>query len=105
MEGTLFIVGARWSGTLPKFEKQWLANVGDVHDCKRPIARKEVTLGSDPAVGFTQVCGGNLVFTRVLVLHAGFALAISLGAVNASKEATAMDELIGWLSQLTWNVS
>jgi hypothetical protein len=100
--GALFILGAPWSRTLREFEALVLAKLAKSHDCERPVIREKVTLASEPAMGLTQVCAGNLVFTRVVALHAGVALVINLGAVAQSKQATALDELLGWLTLLTW---
>ena len=104
VEGTLFIVGAPWSGTLQELETRVATIMAEDHDCKEPVVRKELTIGSDPAIGFTQTCAGAsaLVFTRVVVVHKSYALAISLGAANQAKTATILDVLADWLSGLTW---
>jgi hypothetical protein len=69
-----------------------------------PVVRKDLTLGSDPAIGFTQTCGTtDLVFTRVLVVHENYALAVSLGAANQAKTASILDLLSDWLRGLTWS--
>jgi hypothetical protein len=104
VEGTLFIVGAPWSGTLQELETRVATMMAKDHDCKEPVVRKELTLGSDPAIGFTQTCAGAsaLVFTRLVVVHERYALAISLGAANQAKTATILDVLADWLSGLTW---
>jgi hypothetical protein len=103
VEGTLFIVGAPWSGTLQDLETQVVTAVAEAHDCKVPVVRKDLTLGANPAIGFTQTCTTtDLVFTRVVVIHEGYALAISLGAANQAKTATILDVLADWLTGLTW---
>ncbi len=106
VEGTLFIVGAPWSGTLRGFETRVGTIMAEDHDCQVPVVRKDLTLGSDPAIGFTQTCGTtNLVFTRVVVVHENYALAVSLGAANQAKTASILDVLAGWLRGLTWTSS
>jgi hypothetical protein len=106
VEGTLFIVGAPWTGTLREFEGRLGAMLAEHHACKAPVARKEISVGSDPAIGITQTCGAtNLVFTRVLVVHEGYALALSLGAVNQTKTRSINDVLANWLSGLTWTAT
>jgi hypothetical protein len=106
VEGTLFIVGAPWSGTLQEFEARVGTIMAEAHDCQVPVVRKELTLGSDPAIGFTQTCSiTNLVFTRVVVVHENYALVVSLGAANQAKTASILDVLADWLSGLTWTSS
>lgn len=104
VEGTLFIVGAPWSGTLREFETLVGTIVAEHHDCQVPVVRKDLILGSDPAIGFTQTCGTtDLVFTRVLVVHEDYALAVSLGAANQAKTESILDVLADWLRGLTWS--
>jgi hypothetical protein len=106
VEGRLFIVGAPWNGTLQALETHVGTVVAEHHDCKAPVVRKDLTLGSDPAIGFTQTCGTtDLVFTRVVVVHQNYALAVSLGAVNQAKKADILDVLVEWLKGLTWTGS
>lgn len=106
VEGTLFIVGAPWSETLQEFETRVDTIVAEAHDCQVPVVRKDLTLGSDPAIGFTQTCGTiGLVFTRVVVVHENYALAVSLGAANQAKTASINDVLADWLTGLTWTSS
>jgi hypothetical protein len=45
------------------------------------------------------------VYTRVVVTHEGYALAVSLGAANQDKTASINDVLAGWLKGLTWRQS
>jgi hypothetical protein len=102
VEGILFIVGAPWRRTVREFETRIRTIVAE-HECKAPVVRKEITVGSDPAIGFTQTCGTtDLVFTRVVVVHEGYALAVSLGAVNQAKTAGINNVLANWLKGLTW---
>jgi hypothetical protein len=106
VDGTLFIVGAPWSGTLRELETRVGAIMAEAHDCQVPVVRKDLTLGPDPAIGFTQTCGTtDLVFTRVVVVHENYALAVSLGAANKAKTASINDVLADWLRGLTWTSS
>jgi hypothetical protein len=103
VEGRLFIVGAPWSRTLREFETRVRTMMAQDHDCKSPVVRKEITVGSDRAIGFTQTCSTtDLVFTRVVVAHSGYGLVVSLGAVNAAKTAGILEVLSNWLRGLTW---
>ena len=103
-EGKLFIVAARWTGTLDALETMVNRRMAEDHGCLEPAVRRELTIATGSAIALTQACGtgGSVVYVRVLVVHDGDALVISLGAVNAKREVAALDELVGWLGGLSW---
>jgi hypothetical protein len=105
IEGDLFVAGAKWTKSLDSFEHLLTASLAEVHQCQPPIERKLVVIASVPAVGMTQTCGSGVVASRVLIVHDGYALAISLVGVGSTKAHVILDELVGWLAGWTWRTT
>jgi hypothetical protein len=98
---SLFLFGAPTSDDLDAFVTAFAASATQRHSCSEPQNRREVTIGGDPAMGFTQSCDENAVQARVALVHEGFGF-IAFSQTVAGEEDVALDEVIAALDGLEW---
>jgi|tagenome__1003787_1003787.scaffolds.fasta_scaffold20588526_2 hypothetical protein len=101
-DGSIFILGAAWDGTLESFRDLIATNVSRFHGCSAPNGLRSATVAGEPAFAFTSRCGNGVLAARVVVVHAGFGLDVNVSEISDSREGQVLDDILGWLRGLTW---
>lgn len=99
-DGALFVFGTSWSEGLDAFTAMILSRVAQEHGCGTPDSETATRVGGAPATLVRQECG-QVALARILVVHAGTALAIS-EQVDPGREAAAGADLAAWFTPLVW---
>jgi hypothetical protein len=101
-DGSLFILGAPWAGTLGEFDTLIRTDVARFHGCKAPDEIRHLQIARQPAVSFRQLCGNGAYAARVILLHRAFGLVINLSEIAASKLPVVLDDVEAWLGGFAW---
>jgi hypothetical protein len=100
----LHVFGLAWRADLPSLARTFAERQARDHDCSpRLLNRRAATVAGAPALAYIQgSCGSaHAVFTRVVVLHDGYAL-VAFTQTSPGHVQADIDELLRDLAGLEW---
>jgi hypothetical protein len=101
-DGSLFIYGTAWDGTLEAFRDHVLAIVARYHRCEPPEEEVTFDVADAPAIAFRQRCDLGTRAAPAVAVQNGFGMVFRLIDVPAEKESVVLADLETWLHGLTW---
>jgi hypothetical protein len=101
-DGSLFIFGTAWDGTLEAFRDHVLAIVARYHGCGSPEEEVTFAVADAPAIAFRQLCEQGTRAAPAVTVHNGFGMVFRLIDVPQAKESVVLADLETWLKGVTW---
>jgi hypothetical protein len=101
-DGSLFVFGAPWTGSLDDFTTLIKGGAARFHGCGEPVEARSIELGGGSASMLRQTCAGGVGAARAVLLHRGFGLAVNVTEVPPSKLTVVLRDLEAWLSGFAW---
>jgi hypothetical protein len=101
-DGSLFIFGTAWDGTLEEFRDHVLAILARYHRCGSPEEVATFDVAGASAIAFRHGCENGTRAAATVSIHGGFGLVFRLLDVPAEKESVVLADLETWLHGLTW---
>ena len=102
-DGSLYVFGTEWDGTVEQFRDHVLAATARFHRCSQAEEEIAFELPDAPAIAFRQTCGGDRNAASVVTVHEGFGLVFRLLDVPPDKLSVVLADLQTWLQGgLTW---